>query len=94
MTLGCYYYPLFPTVQFEYKRISPGLQAVFLSQKAGDPGYFRRFSLEIAILKQMFDIRPGSLRKIENTPQHKMLCQGVENFYLIYKIQILVKKFA
>ncbi len=78
MTLTCLFYPLFPTVYFEYTEFPRELQAFFSVTNRPKSNMFSIFS---SIFRE-FRSRLIGLRKIRKSPWHNILCQGdssVEN---------------
>ena len=74
MTLWHPFYPLFPTMYFEYKRNILKLQVIFSFETTAKSAIFPPFSGKKAKIKQVFDGSCMCLRKIENARRHKMLC--------------------
>ena len=75
MPLGCTNYPQIPTMYFEYKRYFPGMQGFFCDRNPGKTAHFSPFCVKTRLLKQMFDPRFSSLRKIKSNTRHNILCR-------------------
>jgi hypothetical protein len=67
-SISLYWTPLSPTLQIEYRRNIPGLQAFFCDAKQAKPRKTTGKSVEIVILKQMFYFLTIGCHKIAKPP--------------------------